>query len=89
MNNRERVEEYSTSPKEVLTSKETARYLGISMSYLYKLMMRRLIPHYKPMGKLCYFNRNELIQWLQSNRVETECGISERAMAYCRKGGKL
>ena len=55
--------------KAVLTSEEAARYMGISMSYLYKLTMLRKIPHYKPMGKLCYFNRLELESWLQSNRV--------------------
>ena len=51
--------------KEVLTSDEAARYMGISKSYLYKLTMLRKIPHYKPMGKMCYFNRMELEQWLQ------------------------
>lgn len=57
--------------KEVLTSDEAARYMGISKSYLYKLTMRQEIPHYKPMGKMCYFNRHELESWLQSNKVET------------------
>ena len=32
--------------KEVLTSDEAARYMGISKSYLYKLTMRQQIPHY-------------------------------------------
>lgn len=73
--------------KEVLTSNEAARYLGISKSYLYKLTMRQQIPHYKPMGKMCYFNRGELEQWLQSNRVSTATEISDRAMAYFQKGG--
>lgn len=58
--------------KDVLTSTETALYLGISKSYLYKLTSMGLIPHYKPMGKMCYFNRLELIKWLQSNRIATE-----------------
>jgi excisionase family DNA binding protein len=57
--------------KEVLTSDEAARYMGISKSYLYKLTMRQKIPHYKPMGKMCYFNRAELENWLQNNRVAT------------------
>lgn len=57
--------------KEVLTAEETARYMGISKSYLYKLTMRGEIPHYKPMGKMCYFNRAELEQWLQRNRCAT------------------
>lgn len=75
--------------KEVLTSDEAARYLGVSKSYLYKLTMRQQIPHYKPMGKMCYFNRQELESWLQSNRVATADEISEQAQTYCgKKGGK-
>jgi hypothetical protein len=38
--------------KEVLTSIETAQYMGISRSYLYKLTMKCEIPHYKPLGKM-------------------------------------
>lgn len=61
--------------KEVLTSEETARYMGVSMSYLYKLTMRREIPHYKPMGKICYFNRREVEAWIQRNKVEVATEI--------------
>ena len=76
--------------KEVLTSDEVAKYMGVSKSYLYKLTMRQQIPHYKPMGKLCYFNRQELEQWLQSNRVATDDELNDRAQAYCmKKGGVL
>ena len=74
--------------KEVLTSDEAAQYMGISKSYLYKLTMRQQIPHYKPMGKMCYFNRAELEQWLQSNRVSTDGEIRGKAQSYCMgKGG--
>lgn len=65
--------------KEVLTAEETARYMGISKSYLYKLTMRGEIPHYKPMGKMCYFNRRELEQWLLQNRCSTSIEIGDRA----------
>lgn len=75
--------------KEVLTSDETARYMGVSKSYLYKLTMRKQIPHYKPMGKMCYFDRLELQEWLKSNRVTTESEISQQAQAYCMKKGGL
>lgn len=75
--------------KEVLTSDEAAKYMGISKSYLYKLTMKGEIPHYKPMGKMCYFNRTELEQWLQSNRVATSTEIADRANRYCMKGGRL
>jgi excisionase family DNA binding protein len=69
--------------KEVLTSDEAARYMGVSKSYLYKLTMNQQIPHYKPMGKMCYFNRLELEQWLQNNRVATAAEIEQRTQAYC------
>ncbi len=73
--------------KEVLTSDEAARYMGISKSYLYKLTMRGEIPHFKPMGKMCYFNRKELEEWLQNNRVATANEIGQQAAAYCMKKG--
>ncbi|MCD8306363.1 MAG: helix-turn-helix domain-containing protein [Prevotella sp.] len=73
--------------KEVLTSNEAARYLGISKSYLYKLTMRQQIPHYKPMGKMCYFNRVELEQWLQTNRCATGGELNQQAQTFCMRGG--
>ena len=75
--------------KEVLTSDEAARYMGISKSYLYKLTMRGEIPHFKPMGKMCYFNRVELEQWLQRNRVATSEEIEQKAQNYCMKKGGI
>lgn len=75
--------------KEVLTSDEAAKYMGISKSYLYKLTMRNAIPHYKPMGKMCYFNRVELEQWLQQNRCATSAEINDRANLYLMKGASL
>lgn len=74
--------------KEVLTSDEAARYMDVSKPYLYKLTMRKQIPHYKPRGKMCYFNRRELEAWLQGNRVATSEEIAEQAGAYCMKGGR-
>lgn len=73
--------------KEVLTSDEASRYMGISKSYLYKLTMRGEIPHYKPMGKMCYFNRAEVEQWLQQNRCATAAEIADRANLHLMKKG--
>lgn len=75
--------------KEVLTSDEAARYMGISKSYLYKLTMKGEIPHYKPMGKMCYFNRAELESWLQQNRCATANEINDRANQILMKGGRV
>jgi excisionase family DNA binding protein len=78
-----------SASKEVLTSEEAAKYMGISKSYLYKLTMRKEVPHYKPMGKVCYFNRLELDGWLQSNRVATDAELSQRAQNFVSKKGGL
>ena len=77
----------TNSSKEVLTSEEAAQYMGISKSTLYKLTMTRAIPHYKPTGNRCYFNRVELENWLQSYRVAPATEIADRAAAYCMKKG--
>ena len=75
--------------KEVLTSEETARYLGVSKSCLYKWTMSRQIPHYKsPTGKLCFFNRAEVEAWMQSQRVATEAELEQQAQKLSKKGGK-
>lgn len=76
------------STKEVLTLKEVAEYTGLSRSYLYKLTMSQQIPFYRPNGKCLYFNRQELEQWLQSNRVSTQAELAQNAQTYCMKGGR-
>jgi len=75
--------------KEVLTFDEAAQFTGLSKSYLYKLTSAQKVPHYKPSGKLVYFNRDELTAWLLQNRVQTTDEIAGQALNYCnRKGGK-
>lgn len=75
--------------KEVLTSDEAARYLGVSKSCLYKWTMSRQIPHYKsPSGKMCYFNRQEIEAWMQSCRVATNEELEQQAEMMTRKGGR-
>lgn len=75
--------------KEVLTSEECARYLGISKSCLYKWTMSRQIPHYKsPTGKLCFFNRVEIEKWMQCTRVATDVELEQQAQTLSKKGGR-
>jgi len=76
--------------KEVLTSDEAARYLGVSKSCLYKWTMSRQIPHYKsPTGKMCFFNRKEIEAWMQSQRVATDEELTAQAEAFKKeKGGR-
>lgn len=75
------------SNKNILTAKEAAAYAGLSMSGLYKLTHTGKIPFYRPGGKLIYFNREELEQWLQRNRVATTEELNDRAARFTMKGG--
>jgi len=71
--------------RKLLTSKEAAQYLGISLSFLRKMMMNRIIPMYKPNGKLCYFDPADLDAYLTSVRIYPQDEIKERANNYLRQ----
>ena len=60
-----------------LTFKEACAYLGYAPSYLYKLTYRKVIPHYKPTGKMIFFSKNELDQWIFKSSVERRVKSNE------------
>ncbi len=47
-----------------LSFKEACNYLGYAPSYLYKLTSSGKIPHYKPSGKILFFSKVELDEWI-------------------------
>lgn len=71
--------------KEVLTFKEACTYTGLSTSALYKKTMEGDVPHYKPFGKLNYFKRDELDQWLMQNRCSTQAELADKAQRYTNR----
>jgi excisionase family DNA binding protein len=59
--------------KEILTLDETADYLSLSKSALYKMTSKREIPFYNPGGKKIYFKKIEVDDWVlsaKSNSIE-------------------
>ena len=40
------------------------------------------IPHYKPQGKMIYFEKDALEAWLRQNPVKTQAQISQEANHY-------
>ncbi len=75
-------EQDSTNERGLLTTTEAAYYLGVKPSYLYKMMMQRAIPYYKPGGKLCFFSREDLDAWLTSIRIKSQSEIESEAARY-------
>ncbi|MCO6174447.1 helix-turn-helix domain-containing protein [Flavobacterium sp. NRK F10] len=59
--------------KEILTLEESADYLCLSKSALYKMTSKKEIPFYNPGGKKIYFKKSELDNWvLNSKSISTE-----------------
>lgn len=77
----EKIESVLYCIKGTLNFKEAREYLGLSNSQLYKLTRNGDIPYYKPTGKLIYFNKQELDEWVCQNHsdenVECEDIITE------------
>lgn len=77
--------------KQLIPTAEAAAFLGLKVSYLHKLMMRRVIPYYKPNGKLCFFDKAELEAWMKNVRIASQTELDRQAQAYIvnrTKGGK-
>lgn len=55
------------SAKEILNMKEVCQFLDISQSLLYKLTCNGEIPHFKPHGKIIFFEKKELVKWIKRN----------------------
>lgn len=68
--------------RKLMTSKEAAEYLGLSLSYFRKMMMRRVIPMFKPGGKVCFFDQADLDAYMQSVRISSQAEIDEAAAKY-------
>ncbi len=68
--------------KKVLTMDDAATLSGFSKSHLYRLTSEKVIPHYKPNGRVIMFDRAEFEGWLLTNRVAAESEITAQATAY-------
>lgn len=67
------IEETLYTTKDILNMKEVCQYLDISQSLLYKLTCTGEIPHFKPRGKMIFFEKKELIEWIKkSNLLSSE-----------------
>lgn len=73
------LEDLCFSAKEVLNLEEAASFLGIAKSTLYKMTHENRIPYYKPSGKLIYFEKSVLLEWIRSNRIMSDDEIQEMA----------
>lgn len=76
------IEKMLLSQSNVLTFDQAATYIGISKSHLYKLTMANSLPFYRPRGKMLYFDRVELENWLLQNRIAPADELEAKASTY-------
>ena len=63
------IEETLYTTKDILNMKEVCQYLDISQSLLYKLTCSGEMPHFKPRGKMIFFEKKELIEWIKKGNL--------------------
>jgi len=73
--------------KKVLTLSDLSLLSGISKSTLYKMVQKRMIPHYKN-AKLLYFEKNEIESYLLQNRISTNDEIETQTANFLISGKK-
>jgi excisionase family DNA binding protein len=75
----EKLENLVFQAKDILNLEEAAMFIGVKRSQLYKLTHSRAIPYFKPSGKLVYFEKSELLDWLKQNPVMSQKQIDLEA----------
>lgn len=75
--------------KELLTVEETARYMGVSTTTVYRLLKNGTLKYSNPWGVLYYINREYLVNWMSSNKDVLDEKINEEDDTLSMKGGEL
>lgn len=75
-----RIQQSLLLSKPILNFQEFCAFCGISESHGYKLTSNRKVPHFKPGGKMVYFRRLEVEEWLLKNPVKTDEQLEKEAL---------
>ena len=73
------LEKHMYALKKILSFEEASKFLNLSKSYLYHLTSKGVIPHYKPQGKMIYFEKELLEDWLRQNPIRTKQELQNEA----------
>lgn len=65
-----RIEEMTVlSAKRMLSVRDASLLTGFKESYVRKLVEESKLPHYRPSGKMIFFDRDEIESFLRTNRI--------------------
>ena len=74
--------------EELLTVPQLAELLSLSIPTIYGLIHRRELPAMKR-GKRVYFNRTEILEYLEKGRIKTMADIVNDSILKTSKGRKV
>ncbi|MDP1621681.1 MAG: helix-turn-helix domain-containing protein [Bacteroidales bacterium] len=74
-------------PDSLLTIKQAAEILHLSVPTIYGLVQRSEVPVCKR-GKRLYFSKQELTTWIMAGRKKTAAEINEEAETYIRNANR-
>lgn len=75
----DRLENLCYTAKEVLNLEEASAFLGIAKSTLYKMTHQNRLPYFKPAGKLIFFEKKALLDWVRGAKSMSEEGVRAEA----------
>jgi excisionase family DNA binding protein len=77
------------SNEEILSLKEAAEFLKLSVSCMYKKTSSKQIPHYVPGGKRVYFKKSDLENWILSHKVDSINEVDSDINDYLNRTAKI
>lgn len=80
-----RIEKHIFALKPILNVEELADYTGFKKSYIYKLVHENLIPFSKPNGKVLFFDRKKVDEFLLQNATKSKDEIEREAIEFALK----
>lgn len=76
--------------KNVLSMNDVSLLCGVSKGTIYNLVSKKKIPYYKSEGgKLTYFKKEEIENWLCAKRVPTAEETERKAINYCLTNNRV
>ena len=87
--NKKETKQETQAAKCWLTVEQAAEVLHYSRSYLYKLIMRKAVPHYKFGPRRVLFDQSELQEWQNQKmqQIPSKEQMAEATASYCLNHG--
>ncbi|HOR77598.1 MAG TPA: helix-turn-helix domain-containing protein [Anaerolineaceae bacterium] len=71
-----------------LSTDQACEFLHVKKSYLYQLVHKKKIPHYKPLGSKILFDQQELENFILKGRVDTRDELESKAVELLNNRGQ-